>query len=313
MKIVFLDSRTLNQLEEFKQIGKSGDFVHFDTTPKEKTIERIADAEIVITNKVIINKEVMDACPNLKLICIAATGMNNVDLEYAAQRQIKVKNVKGYSTQSVVQHTYALLFYMIHHCKHYDAYVKSGEYARSNFFAHLDKPFFELSGRNFGIIGLGTIGKSVAKIASAFGANVMYYSTSGKNKNAAYKHVDLKTLLQQCDVVSIHAPLNENTINLIDYQALCEMKSSAILLNTGRGKIVNETDLAKALNENRIAGAAIDVLEQEPIQADNQLLKLNDSSKILITPHHAWAGISSRKKLVEGIVANINEYLASKK
>jgi len=235
--------------------------------------------------------------------------MNNIDLTYAEQKGIAVKNVKGYSTQSVVQHTFSMLFYLLNHTKFYDSYVKEGRYAESNFFAHLDKPFSELEGLNVGIIGLGTIGKRVAQVAEAFGAVVSYFSTSGKNLQQAYTHKPLETLLAESDVVSIHAPLNDKTLNLINYERLSSMKPTAVLINTGRGKIVNETDLAQALNENKIAAAALDVLEFEPIKKSNPLLQLHQPDKILITPHIAWAGASARQKLLSGIYKNIVEYI----
>jgi len=288
---------------------KFGELTVYETTKPEDVIERIKDQDIVITNKVLLNESNLKHAPGIKLICITATGTNNVDLEYARSRNIAVTNVAGYSTMSVTQHTFTMLFYLIGHPEHYDQYVKSGEYSKSDIFTNLDKPFWELDGKTWGIIGLGTIGRQVASVATSFGCRVVYYSTSGKNNNAAYERLELDQLLKESDIVSIHAPLNEHTRNLIDYQRICKMKKHAVLLNLGRGGIVNEEDLARALDEEIIAGAALDVLEKEPVGNDNPLLKIKHKDRLFITPHIAWASLEARKRLIDEVVLNIEAYL----
>jgi len=272
MKIVFLDAKTVGEDVDLNIFKDFGEFIAYPITKKEETIDRIKDADIVITNKVVIDREVLDNAPNLKLICVAATGYNNIDVEYAKKKGVAITNVAGYSTESVVQHTFAILFYLLEHLKYYDEYVKSGKYAKSDIFTHLDKPFWEIQGKIWGIIGLGTIGRRVAEVAESFGAKVIYSSTSGVKREEKYPEYPLEELLKVSDIVSIHAPLNEKTKNLITYEKIKLMKPTAILLNLGRGGIVNEKDLAKALDESLIAGAGLDVLEREPINEDTYSL-----------------------------------------
>ena len=307
--IVFLDADTLGDVDGLSELTRIGTLTVYPNTPSEQRIERLHGKEIVITNKVVIDKKVMDACPELKLICVAATGMNNIDIEYASHRGIAVKNVAGYSTESVVQHTFAMVFCLLGNLPYYLNYVKDGSYARSNMFTHHGRPFHELSGKQFGIVGLGTIGRRVAEAAAAFGAEVIYYSTSRKNLNTGYKSVLLETLLSDSDIVSIHCPLNDSTRDLITYEQFQLMKKHAILINTGRGGTINESDLASALNENLIAGAALDVMNQEPPDPSNPLLHLINPEKLIVTPHIAWASIESRERLMRGIISNISEFL----
>ncbi len=305
LKIVFLDSSTLGEVKAINRIAGLGEYTSYKTTLPEQRIKRIKGYNVVITNKVVIDREIMEACPEIELICISATGINNIDLECAAEKNIPVKNVAGYSTNSVAQVTFSMLLYLLNKTSYFDQYVKSGEYARSPIFTNHGKDFWELNGKQFGIIGLGTIGKQIARIAEAFGANVVYYSTSGKNTNNSYPSLSLNELLKTSDIVSIHCPLNENTLNLIGYKELELMKPTAILLNVGRGKIVNEAKLARALDDNLISAAGLDVLEHEPINADNPLLKLANPEKLLITPHIAWISKEAREMLVNGIYDNI--------
>ena len=311
MKIVFLDAATLGNDISLERFKKFGEVEIFHTTPPTLTAERIKDADIVVTNKVVIGeKELQDT--KVRLIVVAATGYNNIDIGAARQKDVVVSNVRGYSTESVVQHTFAMLFYLLHHLRYYDDYVKSGEYAKSDIFTHLEKPFWEINGKIWGIIGLGTIGRRVAKVAESFGANVIYTSTSGIDRKEDYPKVELDELLKISDIVSIHAPLNNKTRNLITYRKLKLMKPNAILLNLGRGGIVNETDLARALDENLIGGAGLDVLEKEPINADNPLLKIKNKDKLFITPHIAWTSVEARKKLINEIAENIKSFLEGK-
>ena len=307
--IVFLDAETLGDVNGFYPLTKLGNLTVYQTTQHDQRIERIHGRDIVITNKVIIDREVMDACPSLQLICIAATGLNNVDLEYAARKDITVKNVAGYSTESVVQHTFSILFYLMGNLRYYDDYVKNGLYADSQLFTHHGRPFRELAGKKYGIIGMGVIGKRVAEVAKSFGAGVCYYSTSQKNFDTGFTHVSLHELLTECDVISIHCPLNEATRDLIGYEQFRKMKKEVLLINAGRGGIVNESDLACALNEDLIAGAALDVLVKEPPEAANPLFHINQPEKLLITPHIAWASIESRERLMDGIADNISGFL----
>lgn len=308
MNIVLLDAKTLGDDLDITALESFGTLTVYQTTSKEETLERIQTADIVITNKVVITANMMGKSPRLKLICIAATGMNNVDLDAAKEKAVAVKNVAGYSTKSVVQHTFAMALYLLEKMAYYDAVVKDASWSESGLFTDVSRPFYEISGKRWGIIGLGSIGQEVAKIATAFGAEVNYHSTSGKNLNHAYPHQSLEFILKDCDIVSIHAPLNDDTYNLINENNLPYMKDDAILLNLGRGGIVNETDLAFEL-DRRILYAGLDVLEQEPITLNNRLNEVKHKERLLITPHMAWASIEARKKLLEGIVDNIKVFM----
>ena len=310
--ITFLDLETIGKVDNLKLISKLGNFDFYDETKPEQVLERCQGKEVVIINKVEMTDEVMKQLPDLKLICVAATGINNVDLAYADSHGIEVKNVAGYSTDSVAQLTFTMLLYLINKPYYYDSYVKSGAYSRSTSFTHHREPFWELKGKRLGIIGLGTIGRQVARIAESFGMEVVFYSTTGRNNHISYKRFELDDLLKSSDVVTIHAPLNSQTQNLISYDKMKLMRPCAIILNLGRGGIINEKDLARALNDNLIGAAGIDVMEQEPINADNPMLKLFDKEKILITPHMAWASKESRELLLEKIARNIEVYLKSK-
>ena len=307
--IVFLDAETLGNVSGYFKLTKLGNLTVYQTTQHDHRIDRIRGKEIIITNKVIIDRELIDASPSLKLVCVAATGMNNVDLDYALQKGITVKNVSGYSTESVVQLTFSLLFYLYNHIRYYDEYTKSGAYFRNPVFTHFEKSFSELSGKRFGIIGLGTIGKRIAETATVFGAKVYYHSTTGRNLINPYPHITLPELLSTSDIISIHCPLTSDTRNLLGYERLKLMKKTALLLNAGRGGIINEADLARALDEGLIAGAGLDVLEEEPPGPDNPLFSLRHPERIIITPHIAWASTESRERLMKGIINNINEYL----
>jgi glycerate dehydrogenase len=310
VKIIFLDARTLGEVPNLGQLAELGEVtLHPDTQPNQ-VIERIEGAEVVISNKVKVSREAMKSTPTLKLICVAATGMNNIDLEAAAELGIQVKNVKGYSTDSVAQETFALLLSLLNSTAYYDAYVKTGEYSQERIFTHLGRPYWELNGKRFGILGLGEIGRQVARIALAFGAEVVYFSASGQTYNTIYKQLELDEFLQTCDVISVHAPLNPQTANLLTYERMAQMKPTALLLNTSRGGIINETDLARALDDNLIAGAAIDVFTQEPIPASHPYLHIKNKEKLLLAPHIAWSSIEARTRLVHKVAENIREYLA---
>lgn len=311
MKIVILDRATLGFDIDMSVFETLGEVKSYDITKSNETIQRLQDADIVITNKVVISKEVMDNS-NLKLICISATGTNNVDLEYAKQKNIVVKNVAGYSSSSVVQVAFSMIFQIVQKLDYYKKYVDEGNWQKSQIFTHIDKPFFELDGKKVGIIGLGDIGRNFAKKAQAFDCEVMYYSTSGKNSNSEYKQVSLDELLSTCDIISIHCPLNENTKDLLNYENMKNIKDGAILLNLGRGGIINEADLAKIIDEKEIY-CGIDVVSVEPILEDNSLLKVKNKQRLLLTPHIGWASIEARTRLVKMVAENIKEFISQKR
>lgn len=309
MKLVFLDTVTLGNVPNLNAFEKYGDYTSYEQTTPEQTVERCKGMDIVITNKVIFNKEVIEQLPDLKMIALTATGMNNIDLDFATEKGIVVKNAANYSTESVAQTTFSMVLQLVNRINYYDNYVKSGKYSRQSVFTHIAEGFWQLKGKNYGIIGLGNIGRRVAKIAEAFECNISYYSTSGKNSTSDYTRLELDELLRTSDIVSIHSPLNQNTRSLIGYNEICKMKSSAIIVNAGRGGIVVEKELAKALNENVIAGAATDVFEVEPTDQNNPLLNIKDPDKIILTPHIAWASIEARTLLVEISCKNIENFI----
>jgi len=307
MKIVFLDAATIGNVN-LSGLVALGEWVAYDLTNASEVVERCIGADAIITNKVNLMQPELEQLPDLKLICIAATGMNNVDRKYAAEKGIIVKNVPDYSTNSVAELTFTLALNLIHEVRYYDDFVKNGDYAKNTMFTHNGRPFFEINGKKWGIIGMGTIGNRVAGIAKAFGAEVTYFSTSGKNLDAGYPHQSLEELLAACDIISIHAPLNDATLNLLEYEKLCLMKPSAYLINVGRGGIVNENDLAQVLRENRIAGAGVDVFTEEPILEVNPLLAKDIQDKLLLTPHIAWASQDARQCLVDTIEQHIRAF-----
>ena len=310
MKIVFLDRKTIGEDIDLSSYNRFGEVIMYDFSYPNEVPARVKDADIIVCNKTKIDESTIYTAENLKLVCVTATGTNNLDKDYLAKRNIEWRNVAGYSTETVAQHTFALLFYLFEHLAYYDEYVKSERYAGDRLFTHFEKNFHELNGKTWGIIGLGAIGHRVAEIAGAFGAKVQYFSTSGKNHDANIKEVGFGELLSNSDIVSIHAPLNADTENLINIEALKKMKPSAILLNLGRGPIVNEKDLCEALDNGMIAGAGLDVLSEEPMRKDSPFLKLKNKDKIFITPHIAWASIEARVRLMKIIEEQIAEFLS---
>ncbi len=313
MKIVFLDASTLGDNVSLDPIRKQGELLCYPNTKRDEAVERLQGADIAIVNKTKITKELIDACPQLKLVCVAATGMNNVDLEYAAQKGIPVKNVADYSTDSVAQVTFSLVLGLLNKVCAFDDYVKSGRYSKGDIFSYMGVEHTELAGKRYGIIGMGNIGKKVAAIATAFGCEVVYYSTSGKNDSAAqYKRLSLDELLKTSDIVSVHAPLNEQTNGLLAMTQLKQMKPTAILVNVGRGGIVNEQDLVTALEQNTIAGCGLDVFTKEPLPADHPLLTTAAKNKLLLLPHIGWASVEARVRLVERIAKNIEAFKADR-
>lgn len=301
--IVLLDTLTFGEtdLSAFDALGEVN---VYKTTSPEQTLQRITNADVIVTNKVVIDDFMMAQCKSLKLICIAATGMNNVDLESAKKRNIEVKNVAGYSTDSVIQHTFSMLFYLMGHSRYYDEVVKDGSYSRSAIFTDVSKPFFEIKGKKWGIIGLGSIGRGVANIAKAFGADISYYSTSGVNRTEDFQRQNLDTLLESCDIITIHAPLNDTTNNLLNYEQLNACKDGVIVLNLGRGGIINEDAIAKIIDEKNIF-IGTDVLTKEPMRENHPLLSVKKKENLYITPHIAWTSVEARDALIASTVENI--------
>ena len=308
MKIVFLDVKTIGEDIDLSYFDVLGEVIKYPFSTPEEALVRTEDADVIVLNKVEINEKSIGNAKNLKLVCVTATGTNNLDKEYLEKKGVAWRNVAGYSTESVAQHTFALLFFLLEKLSYYDSYVKSEKYIGDVTFTHFANVFHEISGKTWGIIGLGNIGRRVAEIAKLFGCNVVYYSTSGKNNNADYKRVSFEELLEVSDIVSIHAPLDENTRGMVNAVAFKKMKKTAILLNLGRGQIIVEQDLADALNQGDIAAAGLDVLSVEPMSMDNPLRTIKDSDRLIITPHIAWASVEARTRLMQIICNQIKEF-----
>jgi glycerate dehydrogenase len=306
MKIILLDTLTFGDtsLEGFDTLGEVTSYL---TTSADETKDRVCDADVIVTNKVVINDAVMESAPNLKLICVAATGTNNIDHEAAARRGIVVKNVAGYSTDAVVQHTFSMLFYLMGHSRYYDEYVKSGGWQKEAVFTHIGPSFSELRGKTWGIVGLGEIGRSVANIAKAFGANICYYSTSGKNENSEFEKTTLSRLIENSDIISIHAPLNASTENLISHSELLQMKDGVILLNLGRGGIVDEDALSVIIDVKPIY-VGLDVLVKEPMKTPHPLTSVKHPERLYVTPHIAWTSCEARQRLIAATIQNIKKF-----
>ena len=308
MKIVFLDAKTIGEDIDLSGYDALGEVVKYGFSSPKEALERTKDADVIVLNKVRIDENSIGKAKNLKLVCVTATGTNNLDKEYLDKRGIAWRNVAGYSTETVAQHTFALLFYLLEKLSYYDEYVKSEKYVGDVSFTHFAHVFHELSGKTWGIIGLGNIGRRVADIAKMFGCHVIYYSTSGKNNQPGYERVTFQELLEKSDIVSVHAPLTKETEALMNAEAFSKMKPTAIFLNLGRGPIVVEKDLAEALENKIIAAAGLDVLSEEPMSADNPLRRIKDSERLLITPHIAWASVEARTRLMEIILGQIREF-----
>ncbi|MCI7493608.1 MAG: D-2-hydroxyacid dehydrogenase [Lachnobacterium sp.] len=308
MKIVFLDAKSIGEDIDLSGYDQLGEVVRYPYSTPEEARERTRDADVIILNKTEINEQSIGEADKLKLVCVTATGTNNLDKAYLAERGIEWRNVAGYSTESVAQHTFALLFYLMEKLRYYDDYVKNENYVNDSMFTHFDHRFNELSGKTWGIIGLGNIGRRVADIAKCFGCRVIYFSTSGKNNQKGYNRVSFDKLLEQSDIVSVHAPLTDDTLGLMNREAFARMKPSAVFLNLGRGPIVDEAALTEALNTGMIAAAGLDVLSQEPMSEDNPLRSIKDSERLIITPHIAWASIEARTRLMEIILEQIKEF-----
>jgi len=308
MKIVFLDTATMGDTS-LEPIARLGDFTGYPTSTDKEAAERAADADILIVNKVSVSEQLIAGAPRLKLICVAATGVNNIDLEAAAKRGIPVRNVAGYSTFSVAQFCFAQILELTCRTSVFNSRIRQGIYSRSGLFTDPTVPVPELAEKTLGIIGLGAIGSRVAQIAVALGMNVVYYSTSGTNHCADYPALTLVELLECADIVSLHCPLNERTKGLIGPAQFKLMKKEALLVNMARGGIVDEAALANALDEGIIAGAAVDTFTIEPLPADNPLMTLRHPEKLRLSPHVAWADNEAKDRLVKGIAQNIHTIL----
>lgn len=306
MKIVFLDAITMGDTS-LEEIAALGEFDIYPSSTPEEARDRVKDADVALLNKVVVDKAFLDAAPKLKLVCEAGTGINNIDVALCKERGVIVRNVAAYSTDSVAQIAWMHILNLSGRAFHYQRFVQEGYYSRNVVHVDYRHPFTELSGKTLGIVGMGAIGQKVASIGKAFGMKVIYYSTSGTSHCTEYPSVSLDDLLADSDVISIHAPYNERTAGLIGYRQLQQMKPSAFLVNTGRGGIAVEEDLARALDEGLIAGAALDVYVKEPLPADSPLMKLQHPERLLLTPHIAWYSQEARARLAHGMAENIKK------
>lgn len=310
MKIVILERNSVGYDVDMSCFEELGTVTYYDnTTTPEEAGERVRDADAVIANKAPLTRKALEGAVNLKFIGILATGYDNCDIAYCRERGIRVTNVVNYSTAMVAQHTVTLALALTGKIVHYDRYVKSGAYSAQNSFSNFDEAFRELDGKTWGIVGMGNIGSRVAKIAEALGCDVITHSLTGRGHGDMYKQVDKETLLGRSDILSLHCPLSDLSRNFIDAAALKKMKSSAILINVARGPIVNGTDLCEALEKGEIAAAGLDVLEKEPMEPANPLGRIQDSNRLIITPHLAWAGVEARERCVKGVYLNLDAFL----
>ena len=304
MKIVFLDAGTMGT-SSLAPIEREGELTAWPNSTPDEALRRVGECDVLIVNKIKVNDRLLDAAPRLRLVCEAGTGINNIDVEACSRHGVAVRNVAGYSTDSVVQETFMHILNLLGNGAYFDNVVKSGVYSRSGLFTDYSRPFIEMAGKTLGIIGLGAIGTKVAKIGTAFGMRVIYYSTSGTNHNTEYPSVPLDRLMRESDVISVHAPYNERTAGLVGERELRMMKPKAIIVNMGRGGIVVEDALAKVIDEGVIGGAALDVYSTEPIPADHPLLHTRHPERLSLTPHIAWASIEARERLIQSIADNI--------
>lgn len=309
MKIVVLDRGTLGGDLSLAPVEALGECKEFDNIENDKINSALRDAEVCVTNKKVLDASSLEGCAGLKLICLCATGYNNVDIDYCKKHDIKVRNVPGYCTESVCQHTFALLFALTESVGYYDSFVKSGAYTKSGMANHLGRSFNEISGKTWGIIGMGNIGRSVARAAQAFGARVIYASVSGVPRREAYECVPLELLLRESDIVSIHSPLNVKTKNLINAEALKKMKRTAFIVNVGRGGIIDSKALAEAVDGGLISGAAIDVYENEPPKEDDPFMKVSHPERFVFSPHIAWGSVEARTRCVNTVAENIASFM----
>lgn len=311
MKIAVLDVKSIGQGGlDYEPLNLLGDVEYYDYTDTDDVIKRLTDIDVAVSNKIAYDEEVLSQLPKLKLICMTGTGYNHIDTVSARKHNVGVCNVVDYCTDSVAQHTFAMVLNLLNNINYYKDYVTSGSYIEDESFKHYEVSYRELASMKWGgIIGLGHIGHRVADIASAFGATVVYYSTSGQNDNSHYKSVSLEALIESSDIITIHAPLNERTKNLITYKSFEKMKARAVVVNVGRGGgILNEEDVAKVIEKNLIGGIGLDVLSCEPMSKESPLIRVLDKNNLLITPHVAWASIEARQRVVSEVVKNIEAF-----
>lgn len=311
MKIVVLEAASIGRDVSWDGLKKFGELVVHQNLEQDMVKDAIKDADIIVPNKLIIDRRVLDGS-SVKMVCEAATGYNNVDVDYCKQEGIRVTNVSGYSTESVAQHTLALLLCVYEHLDYYCRYVESGEYTRSKKFSHVERPFHEIAGKTWGVVGLGAIGKQTARLARVFGADVIYYSASGNSYDVPYQRVDFDELLEKSDIISVHCPLNEKTEGLFQADAFKKMKNSAVLINVARGPVIDNGALAEALKNNEIAAAGLDVFEEEPIADANPLNEIKDRDRLIMTPHIGWGTIEARTRLLREVELNIEAFLNHK-
>lgn len=304
MKIVYLDSATVGETP-MDGIAELGELVCWPESTPEEALERVRDCNVLIVNKVLVTRALLDAAPELRLVCEAATGVNNIDLEACRERNIPVRNVAGYSTDSVVQTTFMHILSLMGNAPYFDNTVKDGTYSKGTLFTDVSRPYIEIKGKRIGIVGMGAIGTGVARVAEAFGMEVVYYSTSGTGHCQEWPSISLGELMRTSDVISIHAPYNERTAGLIGAGELAMMKPSAIIVNMGRGGIVDEAALAEVIDNDLIGGAALDVFTKEPLPGDSPLLRTRHPEKLRFTPHTAWASTEALTRLVNCIADNI--------
>lgn len=309
MKIVMLDRNSIGMDINVELFQKLGEFKEYNTADVETTKEYIKDADVLVFNKTVMNENLLKDAQNVKLLCVTATGYDNIDVSYAKSRGIAACNIKDYSTPAVVQHTFALALSVLEKIRYYDEYVTSGKYSEQLGFSHFEEKYFELKGKTWGIVGLGNIGRGVAKVAEAFGCKVIFYSASGTNNTTDYERVDFDTLLKESDILSLHCPLTDKTRELMNLEAFKKMKPSAVLVNVARGPVINDADLCQALKEGMIAGAGLDVLSKEPMEKTNPLTEIMGTNKLLITPHMAWASVEARTRCMEEVYKNIDAFV----
>ncbi len=309
MKIVVLEADAVGRDVSYEPLKEFGELMLYDSTPNDMIVDRIKDADIVIPNKCLLTAKVLENAPDIKLICEAATGYNNIDIDYCKENGIPVCNVSGYSTDNVAQHTFALLLHLVDRLDYYSTYVEDGDYSLGSSFTNVSRPYHELNGMTYGVCGMGKIGRRVAAIAEAFGMNVIYYSASGNTYDVPYRAATFEELLKESDVIGVHCPLTEDTKGLFDLNAFRQMKKSAILINVARGPIVVEDDLYRALEEGEIQAAGLDVFESEPLPKNSKLLNVLNRDRLIMTPHTAWGSVEARSRLIEEIRLNIRAYL----
>ncbi len=313
MKAVILDAETMGADIDFSPVEKMCSLTVYSATPPEKTAERIKDAQIVILNKVKIDKAVLEKAERLRLICVFAVGYNNIDTQYCRERGISVRNTPGYCVDSVCQHTFALLFMLSESLDYYDAFVKSGAYSDMAAANHLGKPFCEVANKRWGIIGMGAIGRKTGSVAQAFGAEVVYASVSGAVREEPFERLSMDELLKTSDIISLSTPLTTKSAGLIGERELSMMKPTAVLVNVSRGAVTDEAALARAIDNGKIAGAAIDVYSEEPPKITSPLMKIKNKERVVFSPHIAWGSVEARRRCVQMTANNIADFLKGEK